>query len=342
MKLKTLLLSSAAVFMVAGGGAQAADLSIAEPVAYVLICEAFGNNFWYIPGTDTCIKIGGSVEFAIKFQSSSWTYSSHTSHWKFVTEATTSFMASSMTDHGRLDGFVKFIGNYDPTNSQVNLDEAWLKLGHVKMGHFGSAQNQDGGYAPGAWRPDQGTNQIQLEWAAAGFGLYLGIEDPRERWGSDLNYGTYSMPDLVGAITVAQGHWDAKVTAGWAQLGVGSVYGVSGLVHVGADPFNLRVGGAFGTGKSFVGMPGFIGTNGNSMWTAFVSAIWQATPEFGLAGTYGYAADSTAGTSATSAGAALIWTPVPGFKAVAEGKAWKAATWTTHNWDAVIKFVRSW
>ena len=347
MKIKTLLLSSAAVF-VAAGGAQAADLSIAEPVEYVLVCEAFGTGFWYIPGTDTCIKIGGSVEFMIKFQSASWSYSGHTSHWKFVTEATTSFMASSMTDYGRLDGFVKFIGAYDPTNSAVKLDEAWLKLGHVKMGHFGSAQNQSGGFSDGAWRPDTGTNQIQLEWAAAGFGLYLGIEDPRERWGSELDQ-VYSMPDIVGAITVSQGHWDAKVTAGWASdvwqpnNGVfGSVYGVSGLVNIGADPFKLRVGAAYGTGSSFVGAPSGLAVNGDAMWTAFVSAIWQASPQLGLAGTFGYAANTVTTVTATRAGAKLIWTPVSGFEAYVNGSAWKYSWASEHQWEAKVGFVRSW
>ena len=68
MKLKTLLLGSAAAFAVVGG-AQAADLSVAEPVDYVRVCDAFGVGYWYIPGTDTCLKIGGYVQFDVKFHS---------------------------------------------------------------------------------------------------------------------------------------------------------------------------------------------------------------------------------------------------------------------------------
>ena len=68
MKLKTLLLSSAAAFAVVGG-AQAADLSVAEPVDYVKVCDAFGAGYWYIPGTDTCLKIGGLVRMDIQFHS---------------------------------------------------------------------------------------------------------------------------------------------------------------------------------------------------------------------------------------------------------------------------------
>ena len=70
MKIRTLLLSSAAAFAVVGG-AQAADLSVAEPVDYVKVCDAFGAGYWYIPGSDTCLKIGGHARFDVNFHSTS-------------------------------------------------------------------------------------------------------------------------------------------------------------------------------------------------------------------------------------------------------------------------------
>ena len=58
---KSLLLGTAAGF-VAIAGAQAADLPVkAKPVQYVKICSLYGAGFYYIPGTDTCLKIGGWV-----------------------------------------------------------------------------------------------------------------------------------------------------------------------------------------------------------------------------------------------------------------------------------------
>ncbi|RAI45449.1 porin [Rhodoplanes roseus] len=58
---KSLLLGSAAG-LVAVAGAQAADLPVkAKPVEYVKVCSLYGAGFYYIPGTDTCIKIGGYV-----------------------------------------------------------------------------------------------------------------------------------------------------------------------------------------------------------------------------------------------------------------------------------------
>ena len=63
MKLaKSLLLGSATAF-VAVAGANAADLPSkkAAPATYVKICDAYGAGFYTIPGSETCIKIGGRV-----------------------------------------------------------------------------------------------------------------------------------------------------------------------------------------------------------------------------------------------------------------------------------------
>src|SRR5262249_1473454 len=58
---KSLLLGSAAG-LVAVAGAQAADLPVkAKPVQYVKICSLYGVGFYYIPGTDMCLKVGGWV-----------------------------------------------------------------------------------------------------------------------------------------------------------------------------------------------------------------------------------------------------------------------------------------
>ncbi|MGH6863267.1 MAG: porin, partial [Methylocella sp.] len=42
-------------------GARAADLPArqAAPIEYVRICDAYGAGFFYIPGTDTCLRVGG-------------------------------------------------------------------------------------------------------------------------------------------------------------------------------------------------------------------------------------------------------------------------------------------
>jgi hypothetical protein len=62
--LKSSLLGSAAAFA-AVGAAHAADLPVkkAAPIEYVRVCTAYGAGFFYIPGTDTCLRISGRARF---------------------------------------------------------------------------------------------------------------------------------------------------------------------------------------------------------------------------------------------------------------------------------------
>ena len=56
---KSLLLGSAAGLIAVTAG-QAAELPVkARPVEYVKVCNLYGAGFYYMPGTDMCIKIGG-------------------------------------------------------------------------------------------------------------------------------------------------------------------------------------------------------------------------------------------------------------------------------------------
>src|ERR1700680_2926417 len=70
--IKTLVLGSAAGLL-AMGGAQAADLPVkAKAVEYVRICSLYGAGFFYIPGTDTCIKLGGYLRVDTTFNGSTY------------------------------------------------------------------------------------------------------------------------------------------------------------------------------------------------------------------------------------------------------------------------------
>src|SRR5664280_3752344 len=67
---KSLILGSAAG-LIAMSGAQAADLPVkAKAVEYVRICSLYGAGFYYIPGTDTCIKLGGYLRVDTSFNAS--------------------------------------------------------------------------------------------------------------------------------------------------------------------------------------------------------------------------------------------------------------------------------
>jgi hypothetical protein len=65
--IRNCILCSAAGLL-AMGAAQAADLPLkAKAVEYMRVCSLYGAGFWYIPGTDTCIKLGGYLRIDTTF-----------------------------------------------------------------------------------------------------------------------------------------------------------------------------------------------------------------------------------------------------------------------------------
>lgn len=137
---KSLLLGSAAG-LVAVAGAQAADLPVkAKAVEYVKVCSAYGAGFYYVPGTDTCLKIDGYARFDTyinavgtfnpNVSSSSGTGfngagggSSAVSGFPFATSDSSDLLtrargvfgmdARTATDYGVLRSYVKFGMNWD-------------------------------------------------------------------------------------------------------------------------------------------------------------------------------------------------------------------------------------
>src|SRR5512139_2494569 len=113
--MKSLLLGSAAG-LVAIAGAQAADLPVkAKPVQYVKICSLYGVGFYYIPGTDMCIKVGGWARMEVGYgYNGSFTTefynnnlqnrSTHDNPWRY--KGTVTVDARNQTEYGTVRSYV--------------------------------------------------------------------------------------------------------------------------------------------------------------------------------------------------------------------------------------------
>jgi hypothetical protein len=134
MKIRTLLLGSAAVLALAGVAQAAAPATATKPaaaakpaapvkpaatvkpVAYVTVCDAFGLGFFYIPGQmNTCFRLQGQIRYDINFHSRDtvgpWatTTSPHEAAWDSQAQGQLTFTARRMTDHGDLIGVVRVV-----------------------------------------------------------------------------------------------------------------------------------------------------------------------------------------------------------------------------------------
>ena len=68
MNIKSLLLGSAAALLAVSGARAADAVEVAaepEPMEYVRVCDTYGTGYFYIPGTETCLRIGGYVRYDI-------------------------------------------------------------------------------------------------------------------------------------------------------------------------------------------------------------------------------------------------------------------------------------
>ncbi|KKX34458.1 porin [Rhizobium sp. LC145] len=149
MNIKSLLLGSAAA-LAAVSGAQAADAIVAaepEPMEYVRVCDAFGEGYFYIPGTETCLKVGGYVRFQVDYGRGANGFND--GDWDAWTRGRVAFTSKSDTELGELTGFIAIHGESSRDNSgstaedNFYFDEVYLQLGGFKAGTYLSWWDND-------------------------------------------------------------------------------------------------------------------------------------------------------------------------------------------------------
>jgi hypothetical protein len=228
MKIKSLILGSAAALL-AVSGARAADAVMApepEPVDYVRVCDAYGAGFFYIPGTETCLSINGYVWFQVGASSKTLsslvipgngTYETNykdSDGWSYGSRVRINFDARSDTELGTLRGWMRLQADWNEKangtadavqlngDGNVGIDQAFVQLGGFIAGYGESAyfyQFNNGAlnYGSFSWGGlyygYQERQQVRYEFGGK-TGLYGGIslEDPKD----EQSY----MPDVVGRI----------------------------------------------------------------------------------------------------------------------------------------------
>lgn len=187
MKLvKSLLLGSAAG-IVAVGSAVAADLPVrkAAPVDYVQVCSAFGTGFFYIPGTDTCLKFSGLVRWQGNFHDRQWVAPQAQAAADAARRARTFSMdtrfdfdvdARTATEFGTLRSFARVRNGND-------LERAFIEFAGITAG---KAPNVFGAYASAAFEGGGGVrgatvvdSMISYTADLGQFSATVGIMDPQ-------------------------------------------------------------------------------------------------------------------------------------------------------------------
>ena len=279
MKMVKSLLLGTAAGLVAMTGAQAADLPVkAKPVQYVKICSLYGAGFYYIPGTDTCIKIGGwvRVQNGYNYAGNMSTGPLFATDWNdrrtrdygtrnrgYITAD-----ARSQTEYGTLRAYIAVGTSGDNTEGSMNagasFNRLFIQIGGWTMGRAQSffdftnnaALSYNGAaawYSAGTTTGDPGW-QVMAYTAQFGNGLSATLSAEASRVDQIIGPGGCvtiatgnchegdKYPDLVGNLRVDQA-WGSAQIMGALHDASGTYYGAGPWTGHPSDAMGWAVGG---------------------------------------------------------------------------------------------------
>ncbi len=226
------------------GTAQAADLAKKAPAAanYVKVCDAYGAGFFYIPGSDTCLKIGGFVtaQYNMYWHSKNATDIGGVYGWhrglngiSTLARADVQIDARTNTEMGLLRSFIELeinnasYGSLAATGpaTNVKLNKAFIQFGGLTAGRATSFFDFfNGDYTQNAvFEASHADSNVNLLAYTFSFGngitATLSVEDPSTDSNSyrrstlGAPYGGVHSPDLVANINVTQAWGSAQAMA---------------------------------------------------------------------------------------------------------------------------------
>jgi hypothetical protein len=244
---KSLLLGSAAG-IVAIAGAQAADLPVkAKPVQYVKICTLYGDGFYYIPGSDTCIKFQGYIRADYSWNGRS----PHVSGGNGAQDRTVARYATRHRGNLAIDtrtqtayGTLRTLMNLNVENNigedSAAVSRAFIQWGGFTIGRTASFTDHEGSLGDSGFRSlytglsdattgASGINQIAYTWQLGnGFTLNVGADESRQRAILNSSADEIRLGSNPSSSHHGQSHPDP-----WIALRVRQAWGAASLAFIG-------------------------------------------------------------------------------------------------------------
>ncbi|EIM28301.1 porin [Microvirga lotononidis] len=334
MKLAKSLFLGSVAGLAAVAGAQAADLPAkkAAAVEYVRVCSTYGAGFFYIPGTETCLRVGGRVRAEFRYLEP---LDRADDAIGFRARGRIQLDARTATAYGLLRTFVRFdltrdTGDYGFSSTTANVDQAFVQFGgltagrtvsfydnsDLPTGHFGTLRFSD---AP--------TVNVFAYTFSFGNGFSATLSAEEGRFTGTTIAGTsvfteagQTYPDLVGNLKYA-GTW------GTAQL--------SGALHqLRSDNVVAFAPGVFDYPDSELGWSVSFQGSLNLPALGAGDAAWLAVSYAdGALGYLGFGSTATVGTLRQSVVDAYIGTDGD----IHTGQGWSIAGGLRHYWTPTVR-----
>lgn len=238
MQIKSIVVGAAG--LLAASSAFAADLPGApEPVDYVRVCDAYGVGYFYVPGTETCLRISSRVraDFYVwgndKGLNTAYGWGDRSDNGLSTRARGYLYMDSrTNTEFGLLRMYTEMyatIDSYSSGSAPLTLDNAYIQFGGLTAGRAQSFYDFFTGYnfaRIGEGYSAQKNNLLAYTYGfGSGYSATLSLEDPTFRDSGIGNYssvgfiapgavgyGGVKAPDVVGAFRVDQGWGSAQLS----------------------------------------------------------------------------------------------------------------------------------
>jgi Porin subfamily len=254
MNIKSFLLGSA-IAVVAISSARAADAVVVaepEPVEYVRVCDVYGTGFYYIPGTETCLKVSGYIRYDIGVgysgyedvidkkdfaESGGLDQNLNDTYYKRARVAL-EIDARSETELGTLRAYSQINFQYDTittedddttaeiegpftsTENSIEIEHAYIELGGFLIGRTDSFFSTFGDYAGAVIQDDLipygpfQTHTIQYKFEAGnGFTAGVAVEEGADEFTLD----SY-VPHVAAGVKYAQDWGGVSAVAGYDSV----------------------------------------------------------------------------------------------------------------------------
>ncbi|MFN3720741.1 MAG: porin, partial [Rhizobium rhizophilum] len=270
-----------------------------EPMEYVRVCDAFGTGYFYIPGTETCLKIGGEIRATVGFSEGV----DSDLDWASQVRARLAFEAKNDSEIGTVGSYIRIQAEQgdDFGRSAVQLDQAYITVGGFKVGRaltwaddWGLAGESDDFFGRARF------NTISYTYTSDAFTVGLGVDDLSAGYTGGEEVG------IEGVVSAAFGPASVVVNG---VYDFGSEEGaIAGVLSADLGPGTLGLAAAWASGQS-------AGYRFNSEWAVGAAYTVKATEKLSITPQIMYYGDINSGGLFASAGSRGAFTTVDAWAA---------------------------
>lgn len=280
MSIRTILLGTLAA---AGAvpAAHAADAIVAaepEAVEYLRVCDAYGKGFFYIPGTETCLSIGGYIRIEERFGRNR----SGTSDWSSWTRGHVTLSSKSETEYGTLSGVITLRTNAENASNQTALlQEGYIDIAGLRVGMQYSWWDNDRSIGTGETDVISSNqtihNSVRYMYETPDFSAGVSVDELEDAYRTKPGEGPNNVGisgQLYGKAGGVSGYLLASYDTDTEEEAV------RGIVFADLGPGQLGLYGLWASGANYY--------YEESEWSLGAQYVWKATDKLSIIPGYQY------------------------------------------------------